>query len=279
MIAWIRIVLVLGIISAVTALLLPVQLLSNRFGWRLSWYLPRIWHRIARRMLGLRIHVHGRLAEHRPLLIAANHSTWKDIIVLAAVADVVFIAKSEVRTWPVFGWLARWQRSVFIERERRRATGAQVSEVAKRLADGEIVVLFAEGTTSDGNRLLRFKSSLFGAAAAAVEASPTHDVAIQPVAVAYTHAQGLPLGRYFRPLVAWPGDTRLTPHLLGVLRVGAFDVQVCFGEPVIYDRDSERKQVTREVERRVRDMLQEQLYGARDDTTAPQPQPSGPNAL
>jgi len=263
MIAWIRIGLVLVSIVLLTLMLLPVQLLSNRFGWRLSWYLPRWWHRIARRLLGLRIHVHGSIEEHRPLLIAANHSSWKDIIVLAAVADVVFIAKSEVKTWPVFGWLARWQRSVFVERERRRETGAQVNEVAKRLADGEIVVLFAEGTTSDGNRILGFKSSLFGAAASAVTASPTGNVAIQPVAIAYTHAHGLPLGRYFRPLAAWPGDTTLTPHLLGVLKEGAMDVQVCFGQTIIYDRDSNRKQVTRQVEDQVRRMQQAQLYGAR----------------
>lgn len=263
MIAWIRIGLVLVSIVLLTLLLLPVQLLSNRFGWRLSWYLPRWWHRIARRLLGLRIHVHGSIEEHRPLLIAANHSSWKDIIVLAAVADVVFIAKSEVKNWPVFGWLARWQRSVFVERERRRETGAQVNEVAKRLADGEIVVLFAEGTTSDGNRILGFKSSLFGAAASAVAASPTGDVAIQPVAIAYTHAHGLPLGRYFRPLAAWPGDTTLTPHLLGVLKEGAMDVQVCFGQTIIYDKDSNRKQVTRQVEGQVRRMQQAQLYGAR----------------
>ena len=261
MIAWIRIVLVLVVIVLVTVVLLPVQLVSNYFGWRMSWYLPRWWHRVAYRLLGIRISIHGRLDSHRPLLIAANHSSWKDIIVLAAVADVVFIAKSEVKTWPVFGWLARWQRSVFVERERRRDTGAQVSEVAKRLADGEIVVLFAEGTTSDGNRLLDFKSSLFGAAASALEASPTGNVTIQPVAIAYTHTHGLPLGRYLRPLAAWPGDTALTPHLMGVLKEGAIDVQVCFGRPVVYDRDSNRKRVTREVETQVRQMLQAQLYG------------------
>lgn len=264
MIAWIRIALVLVAIVLLTLVLLPVQLVSNRFGWKLSWYLPRWWHRVAHRLLGVRINIHGSIEKHRPLLIAANHSSWKDIIVLAAVADVVFIAKSEVKSWPVFGWLARWQRSVFVERERRRDTGAQVDEVAKRLADGEIVVLFAEGTTSDGNRLLDFKSSLFGAAASAVAASPTGDVAIQPVAIAYTHTHGLPLGRYSRPLAAWPGDTTLTPHLLGVLKEGAIDVQVCFGETIIYDKDSNRKKVTRQVEDQVRHMLRTQLYGERD---------------
>ncbi|MEX3011245.1 lysophospholipid acyltransferase family protein [Hoeflea sp. TYP-13] len=261
MIAGIRIAIVLTVIVLVTLVLLPVQLTSNRFNWKLSWYLPRWWHRVAVRLLGVRVVIHGKLDTHRPLMIAANHSSWKDIVVLSSVADVVFIAKSEVKNWPVFGWLAKWQRTVFIERERRRQTGEQVSEVAKRLADGEIVVLFAEGTTSDGNRLLDFKSSLFGAAANALEASPTGAVSIQPVAIAYTHANGVPLGRFGRPLAAWPGDTELTPHLMGVLKEGAFDVQVCFGEPVTYDESSNRKRVTRDVEAQVRSMLQAQLYG------------------
>jgi 1-acyl-sn-glycerol-3-phosphate acyltransferase len=265
MIAWIRIAFVFVAIVMVTIVMLPVQLLSNRFGWKLSWYLPHFWHRIACRLLGIRIIRHGSLSKHRPLMIVANHSTWKDILVLSAVADVVFIAKSEVKDWPVFGWLARWQRSIFIERERKRDTGNQVSEVARRLAAGEIVVLFAEGTTSDGNRLLPFKSSLFGAAASALEASPTGDVAIQPVAIAYTHANGLPLGRYFRPIAAWPGDTELTPHLFGVLKEGAIDVHVGFGEALIYNRQSNRKEISRRAEEDVRRMMQEYLYGYVDE--------------
>ncbi len=119
-------------------------------------------------MLGIRIRVHGKLETRRPLMLASNHVSWKDIMVLGAVADVAYIAKSEVANWPVFGWLAKWQKTVFVEREQKRKTGEQVNEVADRLAGGEIIVLFPEGTTSDGNRLLDIKSSLFGAASAAV---------------------------------------------------------------------------------------------------------------
>ncbi len=89
-------------------------------------------------------------------------------MVMSSVADVAFIAKIEVRDWPIFGLLARLQKSVFIVREEKRKTGNQASEIAARMADGEIIVLFPEGTTSDGNRLLEVKSSLFGAAAMAV---------------------------------------------------------------------------------------------------------------
>ncbi|MGO8373973.1 1-acyl-sn-glycerol-3-phosphate acyltransferase, partial [Rhizobium ruizarguesonis] len=85
---------------------------------------------------------------------------------------------------------------------------------AGRMADGEIVVLFPDGTTSDGNLLLEVKSSLFGAAAMAVPTSPTGTVGVQPVAVAYTRVHGIARGRYYRRLAAWPGDLDLLPHLI-----------------------------------------------------------------
>lgn len=110
---------------------------------------------------------------------------------LSSVADVVFVAKSDVKSWPIFGLLARLQASVFVEREQKRTTGHQVNDIGRRLADGEIVVLFPEGTTSDGNRLLDIKTSLFGAAASAVPQSPTGVVHVQPLAISYTGIHGM----------------------------------------------------------------------------------------
>jgi lyso-ornithine lipid O-acyltransferase len=177
------------------------------------------------------------------------------------VADVVYIAKAEVRGWPVFGLLARLQATIFVEREQRQKTGDQVDEIARRLTDGEIVVLFPEGTTSDGNRLLEMKTSLFGAAASAVPHAPRGVVHIQPVSIAYTGVHGMAMGRFHRPIAAWPGDIELLPHLLGVAREGAVDVDVDFGERVDYSRTSNRKQVSREVEARIRAMLGARLRG------------------
>ena len=172
MIIRLRIAALLLVVVIVTLFMAPLQILGLRFNWKIRRRLPGIWHRIACRLIGLKIHVNGALATGRPLMIASNHASWLDILVLSAVADVVFIAKSEVKTWPVFNMLARLQATIFVEREERRKTGEQVSEIGARLADGEIVVLFPEGTTSDGNRLLPVKTSLFGAASAALPAAP-----------------------------------------------------------------------------------------------------------
>lgn len=261
MITSLRIGFVLFVIAASTLLLVPVQLAGLAFDWRLRRQLPRLWHRIACRMLGIRIHVHGSLDIRRPLLIAANHASWKDILVLGALADVVFIAKSEVKAWPVFGLLARLQKSIFVVREEKRRTGDQVNEIAERMADGEIVVLFPEGTTSDGNRLLEVKSSLFGAAAAALPLAPQGVVHVQPVAIAYTRVYGLPMGRFHRPLAGWPGDVALLPHLIGVLKAGALDVDVSFGETVEYREGDKRKQLSALIESRIRAMLLDRLRG------------------
>lgn len=261
MIAWIRIVLSVLVLGLATLVLAPFQIL---FLWRdmpQRRRLPRLFHRIACRMIGLRVHVHGRIDARRPLMLVANHVSWKDILALGSVADVVFVAKAEVRQWPVFGVLARLQKTIFVEREQKRAAGQQASEIGSRLADGEIVVLFPEGTTSDGNRLLEIKSSLFGAAASAVPQSPTGTVHVQPVALAYTRVHGMAMGRYHRPIAAWPGDIALLPHLLGVLREGALDVDLVFGEAIDFARDTNRKLVSRQVEAALRAMLVARLRG------------------
>lgn len=249
------------VIALASLILLPLQCLCLYFDWRLRRYLPRLWHRIVCYWLGIRIRVHGGLEKRRPLMLASNHSSWMDILVLSTVADVAFIAKSEVRDWPVFGQFARLQKSVFIDRQQKRKTGHQVNEIADRMAGGEIMVLFPEGTTSDGNRLLEVKSSLFGAAAAALPQAPDGIVYVQPVAVAYTGVYGVPMGRYYRPLAAWPGDIELLPHLKDILAVGAIEVEVCFGEAVEYSADTNRKHVSVDVADRIRAMLSDRLLG------------------
>lgn len=265
MIAALRIFFVITAFVVLTLALVPVQMLALGLGHSVMQKLPRWWHKMMCRIIGLRVVVHGQISAKRPLLLASNHVSWKDILVLGSAADVVFIAKSEVRDWPVLGWLARLQRSVFVEREERRKTGAQISDVSRRLIAGEVVVLFAEGTTSNGNRVMPFKSSLFGAASAALGHAPDGVVHIQPVSIAYTGIHGLPMGRYHRPVAAWPGDVALGPHLLRVLREGALEVDVVFGEPIDFDATADRKQTARLAETRVRTGLAAALRGMPGD--------------
>lgn len=264
MIGRLRIAVGLAAVAAATLPLALTQVVALRTGLIGEAAAPRLWHRLIVRVLGIRITAAGRLAEGRPLLIAANHVSWTDIMVLGAIADVHFIARADMARWPVLGRLATLQRTVFVDRERRRNAGAQAREIAERLAGGDPMVLFAEGSTGDGNRLLPFKSTLFGAAQMALRALPEHSVLVQPVALAYTRRHGLPMDRRQRGRVAWIGDATLWPHLKELLRVGALDVEVHFGEPLPFAEDASRKEVARLAEARVRAMMAAALRRPRE---------------
>lgn len=250
---------------AMTLLLVPLQLLALRFGWPLQRALPRLWHRGACVMTGVRVVVRGAPASGRPLLLTSNHQSWADMMALGSVVDCSFIAKSQVAGWPLFGWLARLQRTVFVERERRGHVGRQADTIGQRLRAGDAMVLFAEGTTSDGNRVLPFKTALFGAAQSALGdgrngENQSGEVLVQPVAIAWVRLHGLPLGRAARPLVAWTGSLELKPHFLAFLRHGAFDVEVSFGEPLVFSSQSDRKAVAKQCRAQVSRLLQQALH-------------------
>lgn len=266
MIAHIRMAFVLGLLAAMTVLLAPVQIAAIRAGhpWRRR--LPNYWHRVAARLIGLKVNVHGRPARHDGVgvLLVANHVSWLDIVALGAAAPVSFIAKHEVAGWPGVSILAKLQQTLFIERARRGKAGEQAERIRRRLAEGDVMVLFAEGTTSDGNFLLPFKSALFGAVgvrAGHQEKPGREPVHVQPVAVTYTDLHGVPMGRYDRPVAAWPGDVALGPHVAGVFASGAVDVSVRFGEPIITTDMPNRKTLAAACEDAVRDMISASLRG------------------
>ncbi|WP_425088980.1 lysophospholipid acyltransferase family protein [Stappia sp.] len=251
---------VLSALTAITLPMIPVQWVALRIPGELKRRLPVVWHRMACALVGIRVREIGRAAGDRPLLITANHVSWLDITVLGSRMPLSFVAKSEVASWPVFGLFARLQRSVFVDRERRSATARTASELGARLAEGDAMVLFAEGTSNSGNEVLPFRSALIGAARHAV-AGEGEDVWIQPLALAYTDLQGVPMGRQFRAHVAWYGDMEMIPHFMNVVRKGAVDVTVVWGGPLRVSPGDDRKMLTRRLERSVREMAAEARAG------------------
>ncbi len=153
------------------------------------------------------------------------------------------------------------QKVVFVDRVRRQQTGATVSEIGQRLAEGHPVVLFAEGTSSDGNRVLPFRSALIGGVEAACREAGMGEVTLQPMAMTYVAQNGMPMGRSKRPLVAWYGDLDFLPHLAAFMRRGAVDAVVSFGAPVAADAQADRKAVARTLENDVRAMMTAALRG------------------
>jgi lyso-ornithine lipid O-acyltransferase len=220
------------------------------------------YYRLLRRLLRVRVQVSGTPPAERAALIVANHTSWLDIVVISSLKPVAFIAKREVADWPVVGQAAKAQRSVFVDRRRRQQTAAAIAEIVQRLREGVSVVLFAEGTSSDGNRVLPFRSALLGAAHDALaQAAPPQRIVVQPLSICYTRFQGLPMGRQHRPLVAWYGDLDFVPHLREFIRRGAVDAIVTWGEPVVYETAMERKALVKSLEDAVRGLTAGALRG------------------
>jgi len=242
--------LVLGLCSLV---LIPLQMLAIRFGWDIVHRLPVLFHRVLLTLFGVRVIAKGVPPGKAPTLVVANHVSWLDIPVIGSVHPLSFIAKSEIENWPVVGLFAKLQRSVFIDRQRRKATAEVNDALAHRLVKGEVIVLFAEGTTGDGNRLLPFRSSLVGAAQTALMHDSVEQVLLQPLAISYVRRDGLPITRRDRPFIAWYGDMELAPHLGLFLEGHPIDVVVTWGEPIPFNGN--RKQATAAAESAVRRAL------------------------
>ena len=221
-----------------TILLVPVQVLALALRLRLATSLPLFYHRVCLRIIGLREIVRGRMETKGPVLFISNHSSYLDIAVLGAVIPGSFVSKAEVAAWPLFGILAKLQRTVFVDRSARRRVGRQRSEMMQRLQAGDSLVLFPEGTSDNGIHLLPFKSALLSVAEETVNGRyPT----VQPVSIAYTKLDGIPMGRAMRPFYAWYGDMAMFPHLWRVLGLGIATVEVEFHAPVTMAEFESRK--------------------------------------
>ncbi|MCW5682486.1 MAG: 1-acyl-sn-glycerol-3-phosphate acyltransferase [Xanthobacteraceae bacterium] len=250
----------IAVLGSVIAVVLPAQWVALKLRLRAMHYIPVWFHRFALRVLDVRVKVNGDPAKaERPLLFVSNHNSWLDIVVLGSVAPLSFVAKSEIAKWPVFGTMARMQRSIFVDRSRRHATGDVNRAMAAHLADGDPIVLFGEGTSSDGNRVLPFRSALLGSLRDAMEQAGRSY--LQPVSIAYCRFHGIPMGRQHREVAAWFGDMDLIPHLMRVVREGAIDVEVRFGPVLEVSHTDDRKMLNRRVENIVRQLTANSLAG------------------
>ena len=219
---------------------------------------PKIYHRLCAWVLGFRLVVNGTPDASRPCLFVSNHLSYLDIIVLGALIDGNFVAKSEVAGWPFFGPLSRLQRTVYVDRKRASA-GRQRDSLVERLADDGRLILFPEGTSSDGNRTLPFRSALF--AVASTRGTAGAPLTVQPISLACTHLDGWPLGRNLRWVYAWYGDMDLLQHIWRVAGLGALTVTVTFHQPVTVEAFSSRKALAQYCEQVVTTGMAEALSG------------------
>jgi 1-acyl-sn-glycerol-3-phosphate acyltransferase len=223
-VAWTRatgVVLVLlgtGVLSAAGFLLLAFAPRAQRR------FQERLFRSVSRRMLGLlraTVRVSGPVPEP-PFLLVTNHLSYVDVLVLASRLPVRFVAKAEVRRWPLLGPLCRGFGAIFIDRSDRRDIPRVLAEIERALGRGEGIILFPEGTSSAGESVLPFRSPLL--ALPARLGRPVHAAAL----------------RYDPPSVAWWGESSLVPHLLGLFRLKRIEATVDFAPEPVIDEDRKR---------------------------------------
>jgi lyso-ornithine lipid O-acyltransferase len=233
-------------LMATAGVLVPAEMLLRAVSRSKRPLLPIWFHRGLARSLGIRIVTHGRPARRRGVLFVANHVSWADIPVLGARIRGAFVAKSEVGTWGPIGFLASLADTVYVERQRPGRAGEQRDTIAARLAVGENIILFPEGTNSDGARVLPFKSSLFGIVGGGAEG--VANLLVQPVTIAYTRVNGMPVTRERLPDLAWIGDTELMPHAMAFMALGRVRAELLFHPPVRPADFADRKDLARHCE-------------------------------
>jgi 1-acyl-sn-glycerol-3-phosphate acyltransferase len=218
--------------------------MSYRLGQRL---IPQLYHRILCTLLGIDIRTRGAPPSVRPLLVIANHASWIDVLIVSSALPAVFVAKQEVASWPIFGRLAKLQRSIFVDRGRKRQVPDVIKSIADSLIDGEAVVIFAEGTSGDGTDILPFRSALIASSREALRsAKHLREIFIQPVSLAYVGCN--------RRRAVWARDDEIQfiPHLLQVIRLRRIEVVLTWGDAISTDITSDRKAIAKQLERTVR---------------------------
>jgi 1-acyl-sn-glycerol-3-phosphate acyltransferase len=203
----------------------PLHYLWKLFGARPIW--PQVFLGYAAACCGVRVRVEGEPLRGK-VLVAANHASWLDILVLGGAAPVNFVARADVQTWPVVGWAAGLNDTIFVAREIRSKVKDQADTLRQALADGRAVALFPEGTTEGGRELLPFRASLFSSLF-----PPLDGVRVQPVAIDYGAIAAE---------ICWAGDEPFGANAKRILsRPGRIDVVLRFLAPIDPHEAGDRK--------------------------------------
>ena len=215
-------------------ILILVNFIFGRYVKLIRNYLPIFFHKLLLWTLSINIEIEGQIETAKNCnLFVSNHISYLDIPILGSNFPLRFVAKSEVASWGFWGFLAKIGRTVFIKRN-KKDTLNQKHKLKKLLLSNEKIFIFPEGTTSDGNRVLDFKSSSFSA----VE---KENFLIQPITLVYSEFNGIPINRWIRPIFAWYGDMDLKPHLSFLVNLRPIKVKLIFSDPVKSEIFSNRK--------------------------------------
>ncbi len=236
---WMRIAARSAGLVALLLVFVPLHYLYRTFSYGSPF--PMLFLRCAARVCGARVKVHGTHLK-RDVFFIANHVSWIDILALAGASGTAFVAKAELAEAPVVGWLASLNRTVFVKREHRMGVAEQINALKEALVDNWSVTVFPEGTTTDGQSLLPFKTSMLS-----VLEPPPPGVLVQPVILDYG-----PVAEW----IGWIGEEGGLNNAKRILsRKGTFPVALHYLEPFSPEDFRGRKAISQESRRRIEEAL------------------------
>lgn len=254
----IRIALRLILVVVLLFIMTPFQIFVISLRLPGSDMIPLLFHKAILKIIGVRVRVSGPLPAPGTLIVS-NHVSWLDICIIGSVLPVNFVAKADISGWPILGFLAKLQKTLFIKRDRRSDTANQRNAMQDRLLEGGRLLLFPEGTTGDGTIVFPFKSSLFAAAEV-----PENDnlIPIQPLSLAFAELSGIPMSRRIRIKYAWIGDIGLLSNMLYILRSYSFTINLIFHEPTNLVEAGGRKKLAVSAHRQVQNGVANTTVGS-----------------
>ena len=221
-----------------TLALLPFQFIIVFFIKNYAYIIPYFYHKICLRIFGIKIKTFGKVSINSPILLISNHASYLDIIILGSLFKTSFIAKKEISKWPLFGILAKLQNTIFIDR-RVSSLKNQENQIIKHLNEKKNLVIFPEGTSSDGNRVLPFKSSLFNI----FEKNLNSKILVQTITIVYKKINGIPMNRIERKNITWHSNMDLIPNIFNVLKKLSIEVEVIFNDEFLPSKEYDRKKL------------------------------------
>ena len=216
--------------------LAPIQFILVKIKLKYRIYIPIIFHKTLLKILGVKVKLIGQKTSIRPLILAGNHTSYIDIIILGSIMPICFIAKQEIKSWFLFGFLAKMQNTIFIKRKNFK-TLENIKSINNDLDSNSAVVLFPEGTTNSGKKILNFKSSLFNVF------ENNNTLRLQNFSLCYTHVNSMPIDNRTRPLISWYGDMNIVKHLLNFLKLSSVNATLIL-HPVMQFKDENRKTIS-----------------------------------
>ena len=251
-----RLCFILILLTLLITLSIPIQIFCNIIGFKLKKLYPLFFYKMIKIITGINIEFNVSKLNKKNIgvLYVANHVSWFDIICLGALLNARFIAKKEVGKMGIFGFLAKLSNTFFIDNENKNKIREYNQIIQKKLQAGENFIIFPEGTTSDGNGIKNFKSSMLECAF-----DKNNQINIQPISICYSKLNNIPMGIYLRRNIAWVGDTSMVAAMANFLRSGRITVDIVFHDLLNVSRFKNRKDLATYCESRILSGLNQKI--------------------